>query len=74
MRSGGILAIALIVLAGPAAGQAVSPDELVPGPTAADWAAIARLPDLSGTWLPDIADQKRQERGADAPLWYPEIR
>jgi hypothetical protein len=74
MREGhGLLAIALALLAGPAAGQ-VSPDELIPAPTAADWAAIGQLPDLSGTWLPDIADQKRQERGSDAPPWKPEVQ
>jgi hypothetical protein len=74
MRGGnGLLAIALMLLAGPAAGQ-ISPDEVLPAPTAADWAAIGRLPDLSGTWLPDQADQARQERGPDAPPWKPEVQ
>jgi hypothetical protein len=29
---------------------------------------------LSGTWLPDIGDQKRQERGPEAPPWKPEVQ
>jgi len=75
MRSShGALAIVLALLAGPAASQAVSPDLLDPAPAAADWAAIAQLPDLSGTWLPDLADQARQERGPDAPPWKPEVQ
>ena len=74
MRGGhGLLAIALMLLAGPAAGQ-LSPDELLAAPTAADWAAIGRLPDLSGTWLPDQADQRRQEQGPGAPPWKPEVQ
>ncbi len=34
--------------------------------------AVAGPPDLSGVWLPDIRDQKRQET-ANAPPWKPEI-
>jgi hypothetical protein len=64
----------LTLLAGPAASQAVSPDVLDPAPTAADWAAIGKLPDLSGSWLPDLADQGRQERGPDGPPWKPEVQ
>jgi hypothetical protein len=29
-------------------------------PTAADWAKVARLPDFSGVWNPNISDQKAQ--------------
>jgi hypothetical protein len=39
-------------------------------PTAADWAALAELPDLSGVWLPDVADQRRKER-TEVPPWTP---
>ncbi|WP_407157984.1 hypothetical protein [Bradyrhizobium sp. STM 3557] len=35
-------------------------------------AALANPPDLSGVWLPDIRDQKRQET-ANMPPWKPEI-
>ena len=41
--------------------------ELNPVPTAKDWADLARLPDWSGIWLPDIADQNRQKRENKTP-------
>jgi hypothetical protein len=34
------------------------------------WLAIAKLPDFSGVWLPDVADQRRKEKGDPAP-WTP---
>lgn len=37
-------------------------------PTAQEWAAIARLPNLSGVWLPDVADQDRQIT-SNPPPW-----
>jgi hypothetical protein len=40
-------------------------------PTVADWAALADLPDWGGIWIPDIADQRAQERANSAP-WTPE--
>ncbi|HEY5410778.1 MAG TPA: hypothetical protein VIJ94_08620 [Caulobacteraceae bacterium] len=30
------------------------------GPTPADWAALGRLPDWSGVWVPDMQDQEKQ--------------
>lgn len=48
-------------------------DPINPAPTAADWQAIARLPDWSGTWSPDIADQNAQVSG-NPPPWKPEIQ
>jgi hypothetical protein len=39
-------------------------------PTAADWTALAKLPDWSGVWIPDVADQRRQERD-EHPPWTP---
>jgi hypothetical protein len=64
----------LLLLPGSACGQAQAParDDLIPAPTAKDWADIARLPDLSGTWFPDIGDQKRQER-SNPPPWKPAV-
>ena len=35
--------------------------------------ALAETPDLSGVWLPDIKDQKRQEV-ENVPPWKAEIR
>jgi len=39
-------------------------------PSAADWSALAELPDFSGVWIPDVADQRRKERG-ETPPWTP---
>src|SRR6478735_7983115 len=75
MRRGSIKrSLAFALLAASVSVQAQSPDQLDAAPTAADWAAIAPLPDLSGTWLPDLADQSRQEQGPDAPPWKPEVQ
>jgi hypothetical protein len=40
------------------------------GPPADAWIAIAKLPDFSGVWVPDVADQRRKERG-DPAQWTP---
>ena len=37
-------------------------------PSAADWSALAELPDFSGVWVPDVADQRRKERN-ERPPW-----
>ncbi len=37
-------------------------------PAAADWAALARLPDWSGVWIPKISDQGEQ-RTSNPPPW-----
>jgi hypothetical protein len=42
-------------------------------PSAADWSALASLPDFSGVWVPDVADQRRQERDGRPP-WTPEAQ
>jgi len=39
-------------------------------PTLKEYEALAKLPDLSGTWTPDIPDQVRQET-ANMPPWTP---
>ena len=39
-------------------------------PSAAEWSALADLPDLGGVWVPDVADQRRKERD-EAPPWTP---
>jgi hypothetical protein len=69
------LATPLLALAAAMSAGAQTPptDANVPAPTAADWAKIARLPDLSGTWSPDISDQNAQIKTNPAP-WKPEIQ
>jgi hypothetical protein len=39
-----------------------------PAPKTADWLAIAKLPDWSGAWVPDIRDQTQQET-SNPPPW-----
>jgi len=34
-----------------------------PPPKAADWAALAQLPDWSGVWTPSLSDQRKRMRG-----------
>jgi hypothetical protein len=43
-----------------------------PAPTAKDWAAIARLPDWSGVWTPNISDQNAQMT-TNPPPWTPGV-
>jgi hypothetical protein len=52
---------------------AATTDPIIPAPTAAQWAALARLPDWSGTWSPDVSDQNAQIRTNPVP-WKPEIQ
>jgi hypothetical protein len=62
-----------VALAGAACAQpAPSPLPSTPAPTAADWAALGKLPDWSGTWLPDMRDQGRQET-SNPPPWTPKV-
>lgn len=71
-----LLALAAVLattLATASSGQTLPADPIVPAPTAADWAKVAKLPDLSGTWSPDITDQNAQIKTNPVP-WKPEIQ
>lgn len=68
----GLPALAALLLAAPAAGQ-VAKDPIDRAPTAADWQRVATLPDWSGTWSPDIADQNARI-GRDPTPWQPAIQ
>jgi hypothetical protein len=67
-------AILLLVLASavnPAqAAEPVQARDLNPAPTAGDWAALAKLPDWSGIWVPKIGDQHAQLT-TNIPPWTP---
>jgi len=64
------LAIVAVLLTGP---HAVGAQDVVnPRPTAADWAALAKLPDWSGVWTPDFTDQTTQIKSNPVP-WKPEV-
>jgi hypothetical protein len=53
--------------------SAVAADKPGNGPYAvSDWAALGKLPDWSGVWVPDVADQHRKE-AADRPPWTPKV-
>lgn len=64
--------LALLALAAPLAARAVD-DPVVPAPKAADYAALGRLPDWSGTWSPDVTDQNAQIRTNPVP-WKADIQ
>ena len=64
-RSGAVLLGLVLLVLSPISAQAASADH---PPVAADWAALAKLPDLSGVWLPDVDDQNRQVT-ANPPPW-----
>ena len=69
MRSLTLAAAALawgVLLASPV--LAADAPVINPPPTARDWADMARLPDWSGVWTPDIADQDAQQ-GSNPPPW-----
>jgi hypothetical protein len=51
---------------------AAGPEPVNAPPTLADYQALAKLPDFSGVWTPDMTDQFAQER-SNAPPWKPEI-
>jgi hypothetical protein len=52
---------------------AVHADEAInPPPTLRDWQAMAKLPDFSGVWTPDVTDQVKKEHG-EPPPWQPQI-
>ena len=50
-----------------------APDIIDPAPSPAQYAALARLPDWSGTWSPDISDQNAQIKTNPVP-WKPDIQ
>lgn len=58
---------------GAGAGAAPPDDRLDPLPSAAQWAALARLPDWSGTWSPDVGDQNAQIKTNPVP-WKPDVQ
>jgi len=45
-----------------------APTVINPAPTAADWAALAKLPDWSGVWNPKVTDQDAQVK-TNPPPW-----
>lgn len=57
-----------LMLAQPGAAE----EALITAPTPAEWAALAKLPDWSGIWTPDIRDQDAQVETNPVP-WKPEV-
>jgi hypothetical protein len=62
------LALAAAMVALPAAAAA----QVSPAPTEKDWLALSKLPDWSGVWVPNIADQFAQRR-TNVPPWTPAV-
>jgi hypothetical protein len=60
---------AAIALAAPLADAQTAPTPVIdPTPSGSDWAAIGKLPDWSGVWVPDRRDQGRQVK-SNPPPW-----
>ena len=58
----------------PAAAAAEAPaEDINPAPTAADWIALADLPDWSGIWNPNFTDQREQDK-SNVPPWNDQAR
>ena len=66
-----LLPLVLLACCAPAGGSAA--DGTLKGPSAKDWADIAKLPDWSGVWVPDVADQNAQVASNPTP-WTPEAK
>ena len=57
----------------PTADANATADDVNPAPTAADWAALAKLPDWSGIWNPNFTDQREQDK-SNVPPWNDQAR
>jgi len=51
---------AVVGVAGPSPSTAADPTVINVPPEAKDWSALARLPDWSGVWTPNMTDQRRR--------------
>jgi hypothetical protein len=58
----------LVALASSALAAGAAEPTINQAPTAADWANLAKLPDWSGIWVPNIKDQHAQLR-SNPPPW-----
>lgn len=65
---GGVLMGLGLFLPAPMAIAQQSSEVINPPPTAKDWADLATLPDWSGIWVPNVADQRRQV-STNPPPW-----
>ncbi len=72
VRISAALILAAVALAASLALPASAAETMNPAPTEKDWLAIARLPDWSGVWTPDVTDQFAKVEGDPAP-WNPSV-
>jgi hypothetical protein len=72
-RFGLILGLAVCATPAPPTALAAGEDPINAAPTAQDWAALAKLPDWSGVWIPVISDQRAQEK-TNPPPWAPQAK
>ncbi len=63
----GLLLAAAVVGPAPVSAAQEAPAIINPPPTAQDWAAIGKLPDWSGLWIPDMKDQAAQITTSPTP-------
>jgi hypothetical protein len=70
IRSGYIVACVLVIAGIPALGMhcAQAADTVVnSAPKPKDWTDLAKLPDWSGVWTPNVSDQQRREKSDPIP-------
>jgi hypothetical protein len=65
-----VLMGAAVGLGGAGKAPAAGDPEINAPPTAADWAALAKLPDWSGVWTPSLSDQNQRMKANPIP-WNP---
>jgi hypothetical protein len=61
-RFSGVAALTLVLLA-----PVRSLAQVTPAPTSADWSRLAKQPDWSGVWTPDITHQRAEDRSHPPP-------
>ena len=64
------LGIASVTFASAACAQNAAEEPTGHGPSAKDWSDLAKLPDWTGVWQPDVLDQNRQAKENKYP-WNP---
>jgi len=67
-----VLGLAAFAGIAPVRGHAADKEPMNLPPTPQVWQGLAKLPDWSGIWTPDVSNQSAQER-TNPPPWKPEI-
>ncbi len=72
MTRNGLTALGIGLWIGMSGAVALAAETTNPAPTPQDWAALSKLPDWSGVWLPDTRQSNHPFAGKSEPPWTPE--